>query len=239
MICGLSQTELQSLILSVGTHRGRRRLSPMEVGTLLRQAMEAGTSRQALADSLKIGEIQVSRFIRLFDLAPELRDLADWGRGNAATIPFSSLFEITRLDPAQQIEVATSALAHNLTKTEFRQIFQISQRSRRHITDCIANVVERRPKVQTQFVLIGSIQQGELQEYLETQLQNARDSLLKGVMDILGQPSQSMQGRLGSKTFTILASQDIVSLLDMDPDAIETFVNEHLNLLVRANEISH
>ena len=234
MICGLSQTELQSLILSVGTHRGRRRLSPIEVATLLRQAMEAGASRQALSDSLKISEIQVSRFIKLFDLAPELRDLADWGRGNAATIPFSSLFEITRLDPSQQIEVAASALAHNLTKAEFRQISQIAQRSGRHITDCIANVVERRPQVQTQFVLIGSIQHGELQEHLETQLQNARDNLLKEVLDRLGQPSQPIRGRLGSKTFTILASQDFISLLNIDADAIEAFVNDHLNLLVQS-----
>lgn len=233
MICGLSQTELQSLTLSVGTHRGRRRLSPMEVADLLRQAMEEGTSRQALSDSLNISEIQVARFIRLFDLEPELRDLADWGRGNTATIPFSSLLEITRLAPSQQIEVATSALGHKLTKAEFRQISQISERSGWHITDCIANVIERRPQVQMQFVLIGSIRQGELQEFLQSQLQNTRDCFLMEVLDKLGQPSHVIQGRLGSKIFTILAKQDIVSLLDMDPDAIEAFVNEHLNLLVR------
>ena len=233
MICGLSQTELQSLILSVGTHRGRRRLSPMEVAALLCQALEAGTSRQALSDSLNISEIQVARFIRLFDLEPELRDLADWGRGNTATIPFSSLLEITRLAPSQQIEVATSALAHKLTKAEFRQISQVSERSGWHITDCIANVIERRPQVQMQFVLIGSIQQGELQGFLQTQLQDTRDCFLKGVLNKLGQPSQAIRGRLGSKTFTFLAKQDIVGLLGMDPDAIEAFVNEHVNLLVR------
>ena len=233
MICGLSQTELQSLILSVGTHRGRRRLSPMEVAALLRQAMEAGTSRQALSDTLKISEVQVSRFIRLFDLEPELRDLADWGRGNGATLPFSSLLEIARLPAVQQIEVATNALAHRLTKAEFRQISQISQRSEQDISDCIANVIERRPQVQTQFVLIGSIQRGELQEHLETQLQDTRDCLLKEVLGKLGQSSQAIRGRLGSKTFTILAGQDIVGLLDLDPDGIEVFVNEHLNLLVR------
>lgn len=233
MIGGLSHTELQSLILSVGTHRGHRRLSPMEVATLLRQAMEAGTSRQALSESLKISETQVSRFIRLFDLEPELRDLADWGSGNAATIPFSSLLEIVRLAPSQQFEVVESALTHRLTKAEFRQISQISERSRREIHDCIADVVERRPQVQMQFVLIGSIQQNKLQEYLDTQLQNARDCLLKKVLDKLGQPSQAIQGRLGSRTFTILAGHDIVDLLDMDPDAIEAFVNERLTVLVQ------
>ena len=49
MIRGLSQPELQSLILSVGTHRGHRRLSPMEVAMLLRQAVESGTSRKVLS----------------------------------------------------------------------------------------------------------------------------------------------------------------------------------------------
>ena len=233
MICGLSQADLQSLILSVGTHRGRRHLSPMEVATLLQQAMEAGTSREALSESLNISEVQVSRFIRLFNLDPELRDLADWGRGNEATIPFSSLLEIARLDPSQQIEVAASALVHKLTKAEFRQISQISERSGLPINDCIADVIGRRPRVQTRFVLIGSIRQRKLQEYLETCLQNTRDCLLKAVLDKIGQTSQAIQGRLGPKTFTILAGQDIVSLLDMDPDAIEAFVNEHLNLLVQ------
>lgn len=232
MISGLSQTELQSLILSVGTHRGRRRLSPMEVAALLRQAMEAGASVRDLSDSLKISEIQVSRFVRLFNLEPELRDLADWGRGNGATIPFSSLLEIARLDPSQQVEVATSALAHNLTKTEFRQISQLVRRSGQHITDCIANVLERRPRIQTQFVLIGSIRRGELQDHLETLLQDSRDRLLKEVIDRLGRPGQGIRGRLGAKTFTILASEDVIRLLDMDPDSIEALVNERLNLLV-------
>ena len=233
MIHGLSQTELQSLILSVGTHRSRRRLSPMEVAVLLRRAKEASTSLQALSDSLKISEVQVSRFIKLFDLTPEVRDLADWGRGNAATISFSSLLEIARLEPSQQIEVATNALAHKLTRAEFRQISQIAQRSGQHITDCIADVVKRRPQVSTQFVLIGSVQQVRLQEFLETQLQNTRDCLLKGVLDKLGQPSQAIRGRLGSKMFTIQGSQDIIELLDMAPDEIEAFVNEHLNLKVQ------
>lgn len=233
MICGLSQTELQSLILSVGTHHGRRRLSPMEVATLLHQAVEAGTSRRALSNALNISEIQVSRFIRLFDLEPELRDLADWGRGNAATISFSSLLEIVRLDPSQQMEVATSALAHKLTKAEFRQISQIAQRSGRHISDCIADVIERRPQVHTQFVLVGSIQKGELREYLESQLQSARDCLIKGVLDKLGQPSKDIQGRLGPRAFTIQASHDITNLLNMDPDIIEAFINQQLSLLVR------
>ena len=233
MICGLSQPELQSLILSVGTHRGHRRLSPMEVAMLLRQAVESGTSRKILSDALKISEIQVSRFIRLFDLEPELRDLADWGRGNAATLSFSSLLEIARLEPSQQVEVATSALAHKLTKMEFRQIAQIAQRSGRHIDDCIADVIERRPQVHKQFVLIGSIQEVELQEYLKGQLQNARDCLLKAVLEQFGQVSKDIQGRLGPRTFTILASQDITNLVEMDPDAIEAFVNQHLNQLVR------
>lgn len=234
MISELSQTELQSLILSVGTHRGRRRLSPMEVATLLRQAVESGVSRQALSDALKISEIQVSRFIRLFDLEPQVRDLADWGTGSTTTISFSSLLEITRLDPSQQIEVARSALAHRLTKAECRQISQIAQRSGRHITDCIADVMERRPRVQAQFVLIGSIQQPELQEHLEIKPQDARDCLLKRVLDRLGQPLQDIRFRLGSRTFTILASQDISSLLGMAPDTIEAFVNQHLNHLVRS-----
>ena len=233
MISELSQTELQSLILSVGTHRGRRHLSPMEVAALLRQAVESGASRQALSHALRISEIQISRFIKLFNLDPQVRDLADWGAGSATTISFSSLLEIARLDPSQQIEVARSALAHRLTKAECRQISQIAQRSGRHITDCIADVVERRPRVQAQFVLIGSIQQTELQMHLEIKPQDVRDCLLKSILTKLGQPLQDTRFRLGSRTFTILASQDISSLLGTAPDKIEAFVNQQLNHLVQ------
>lgn len=234
MISGLSKTELQSLILSVGTHRGRRRLSPMEVATLLRQAVDSGTSRRALSNALKISEIQVSRFIKLFDLEPQVRDLADWGTGSATTISFSSLLEITRLDPSQQIEVARSALAHSLTKAECRQISQIARRSGRHITDCIRDVKTRRPRVEERFVLMGSIQQPELQQHLAIKLQDARDCLLKIVLERTNRPIQNIQFRLGSRTFTILASRDIASVLGMAPDAIEAFVNRHLNDLVQS-----
>lgn len=232
MINGLSQSELQSLILSVGTHRDRRRLSPMEVAALLHRAKEAGTSVRDLSDSLNISEIQVSRFVRLFNLEPKLRDLADWGKGNGATIPFSSLLEIAGLEPSQQVEVATSALAHNMTKEEFRQIFQIARRSGLNIADSIASVLERRPVVRTQFVLIGAIRQGDLQDHLETLLQDSRDRLFQAAIDGLARPSRGIRGRLGPRTFTMLASQDLVSLLDMDPDSIEEFINERLSLLV-------
>ena len=73
----------------------------------------------------------------------------------------------------------------------------------------------------------------ELQKYLETQSQNARDYLLEGVLNKLGQPSKAIRGRLGSKTFAFLAGQDIVGLLDMNPDTIEALVNEQLNVLVQ------
>ena len=234
MICGLSRAEVQSLILSVGTHRGRRRLSPMEVAALLRKAIEAGTSRKTLSNTLKISEIQISRFVRLFDLKPELQDLADWGRGNAATLSFSSLLEIAGLGSCQQIEVATKALEHNLTKMEFRQISQLARRSGGDITACIADILRRRPQVHIQFALMGSVQQDDLRDHLGTQLQNARDQLLGEVLDTLFGQGQGVQGRLGSKTFTILADQDITDLLDMDPDAIESLINQHLNLLVQS-----
>ncbi len=234
MISGLSRADVQSLILSVGTHRGRRRLSPMQVATLLHHAVESGTSRQTLSAALKISVIQVSRFMRLLDLQPQVRDLADWGSASDATISFSSLLEISRLDPSQQFEVAKSALVHRLTKAEFRQISQIARRSGRDITECISDVVDRRPKVQERFVLIGSIHQPALQEHLETRIQDARDCLLKRAMAQLGQPLRDFRVRLGSRTFTILAEQDVALLLGMAPDKIEAFVNEHLSELVQS-----
>ena len=60
---GLEPEEVKSLLLSVGSHRKERRLSPLEVGVLLKRAVDAGASRQQLAAELQIGPTQVTEFL--------------------------------------------------------------------------------------------------------------------------------------------------------------------------------
>ena len=72
---GISAHELQGLILSVGTHRGARPQSPVEVGQLIQRAMSSGVSIQDIAGKLKIGRTQVSAFLKLLDLTKEIQHL--------------------------------------------------------------------------------------------------------------------------------------------------------------------
>ena len=60
---GLSSTELQDLVLSVGTHRSERRLSPLEVACLLDRALSCGGSRKECSDVLGISLTQVGTFL--------------------------------------------------------------------------------------------------------------------------------------------------------------------------------
>ena len=94
---GLSTAEYKKLILSVGTHRNERILSPLEVAQLLSKAISAGTSRKECAEALQIGTTQVSTFLKLVRLTSEIQHLSDWRGTAGASIAFSTLTELGQL----------------------------------------------------------------------------------------------------------------------------------------------
>ena len=51
---GLSPYEIRQLILSVGTRKSVRPLSPVEVGILIQKALDAGEKREEIADRLHL-----------------------------------------------------------------------------------------------------------------------------------------------------------------------------------------
>src|SRR4051812_14574968 len=105
----LTREELKSLLLSVGSHKADRRLSPAEVGTLITKALAGGKSRQEVSDQLGIGVTQMNEFIKIAELSPDVRDMAGWsGRkgGISNTIPFSSLAQLSGLDSSEQRRAA-------------------------------------------------------------------------------------------------------------------------------------
>src|SRR5687768_14717497 len=96
-IDGLSAEEQRQLIVSVGTHRGTRALSPIEVANLFERARRRGVPIQECASATGMQATQVSRFLALLKLPEDLQHIVAWGRG-AEGIAFSAAFEITRLN---------------------------------------------------------------------------------------------------------------------------------------------
>ncbi len=229
MISGLTAEEEQALVLSVGTHRRGRRLSPLEVARLLHKLICAGATRQACAARFQIGLTQVSAFLNLLKLAPEVQDLADWGNTSVSMIPFSSLAQLVGLrEGTDQIQAARAILTHRLTWKEVVQLVQLRNRSGDSIEECITTVLKLRPEVERRHIFVGSVASEQLRRALVGSLQHERDELLRrSLKKILG-TQEGFAVRLGLDRFTIVGSRDPARVLNAPPDVFERSLNDAL-----------
>src|SRR5688500_16600344 len=124
---GLSANEYQQLIMSVGTHRGSRPLTPSQAAALFKKAADAGSTASVSAEATHLSSSMVGRFLRLTDLAPDIQHLVDWGQ-SGSTLSFSSAFELSRLRPEDHQAVAIAVLEHGLSSAEVRQLVQLRLR---------------------------------------------------------------------------------------------------------------
>ena len=105
---------MRNLILSVGTHKGKRPLSPVEVAEGFQKAEKSGMTDQELADLVQLRyPTMIGRFKRLLNLSPDLRHLVDWG-SSSSTISFTAASEVTRLDQDDHWPVINSVLESGL-----------------------------------------------------------------------------------------------------------------------------
>lgn len=231
MIIGLTREDYRDLVLSVGTHRKSRRLSPLEVAQLLAKALAAGATKRDCATALGLGQTQVSTFLKLLDLAADIQHLADWRGGKNASIPFSILAELARLVPQDQAQAVDSVLRYGLTWKEVVQLVQVSQRSGKAIGKCITDVLNLRPEVVTRHLFVGAIKSEQLEHHIRDIDQSERDRLFTRVLNRLVGSDYSAKGRLGAGKFTILSDHDLSRLLGVDPDELENTINEILESL--------
>lgn len=225
---GLTATDLQDITLSVGTHRGSRRLSPLEVAEIIQKAVDAGTSRKECASALGIGPTQVSTFLKLLSLRTDIQHLADWRGTKNASVPFSTLAELARLSANEQIKAAEAVLRHDLRWKEVIQLTQIRDRSGLAIEECIESVLKLRPQIDTRHLFVGAITVAQLRDRLHTISQSDRDAFLERILRRLTGPVYAARGRLSDREFTILSRHDLPKLLDMTADQIEQVVNDSL-----------
>jgi hypothetical protein len=224
----LSPEERKLLLRSVGTHRSERSLSPIEVAELLQKAVAAGSKRQECSAELQIGPTQIATFLRLLDLAPQIRHLADWGSTSASTIAFSSLAELSRLQFDQQIKAATAMLEHKLSWKEAVQLAQISQRSRRPIEDSINAVVKLRPDIERRHLFVGAIPSEDLRRSIKMISHKERDAIFQSVLNETFGEEPGFSGRLGERHFSIIGPHSAHTVLGMQPDELERQLSDKL-----------
>ena len=222
---GLSAEEYRRLILSVGTHRDARPLTPVQAAGLFEQARRAGSTPHLSAEATHLSPSTVNRFLKLLTLAPEIQHLVDWGQ-SGSTISFSSAFELARLPSSEHELVATAVLERGLTSSEVRQLTQLRQRSGRSISECIEGTLAMRPQVVRKHVFIGAVTGADLAARLAAMTQSERDGLLSSVVDDLGIPSY-VDIRLGEKRFTLVGDDAVGKAVNGLGD-FEQVINEQL-----------
>lgn len=195
---------LPEIILSVGTHRKKRLLSPIEVSERFAMLLNQGYSKEKIAEFVKLDPSMLERFIRLLQLEPYIKHLVDWGRSNKSAISFSAASEISLLNPKDQIHVTEAILKYQLTKSETKQITEIKKRSSKEISNCINEVLNMRPRIICKHVFLGTITDDRIISKLKKKTQKERDKTLKDILNKRLLPEMEWDGRLGKNRFTLV-----------------------------------
>lgn len=228
MILGLSPEVQRDLILSVGTHRGNRRLSPIEVAEAMEAAINAGTSVQQLASALLFeGLTMITRFRRLLKLDSAIKHLVGWGGKSGLSIETASA--IARLQSREEQEmVAKAVLEYRLSKKEVYQVVQIQARSGKTVAECIEDVLRMRPQIEKRHILIGAIISPNVREVLVRMKQQERDQILENALISNVPQLPPWEGYLGIDRFTLVGSEDFSVIAQGLPGGFEEAVNVYL-----------
>jgi hypothetical protein len=207
MLPGLTHEEARNLIMSVGTYRGTRRLSPVEAATLFEKAITAGASPQECARTAGFkGSTMIPKFLRLLRLNSNLHHLIGWGQ-SGASISFIAASEIGRLNEDERAEAFDVAIGNQMTKMEVLHMIQLRIRSRRRITACADDIVRMRPTVTRVHVFLGAVTDESTRQNLAKLRQSERDQLLASVLTDTYGVLRKTSGRLGIERFTIVTDE--------------------------------
>ena len=205
MIKGLSPEESRDLILSVGTHRGDRRLAPMEVAALVARAIAAGTDRRELARALGLRDTSmVDRFYRVHSLPLGVQDLVGWGRSRS-DLSLSVAAEIASAPSEMREGLAAAAHAHRMSKEDVRGVVQRIRRGNETLKDAVESIVGMRPTTVRRYVLLGAIREPALRRVLAELDRDDRRDLMADAMSDVGIDAE---GTLRASGFTLAREDD-------------------------------
>lgn len=229
----LASDEQRDLIISVSTHRGDRRLSPLEVAVLFRRAIDAGATVDACAEAVGLtGPTMVRRFLRLLELAPDLREVVGWGR-TPASLAFTAGSEIARVPSDQQLFLAPEALRVGLTTSEIKAVVQRLLRSDRTPAQAVEEILKTRPRIERRHVFIGRFDEAAPLDRLAGKTETQRNrALTNAVFQVFG--VIPLGARLTRTGFVITADDSLARSLHGDTDFEETILaalekSEHLS----------
>ena len=224
---GLSPEEQRDLILSVGIHRQERILSPVEVAILMEKAMNAGSTIREISEEITLGPTMVARFLRLLNLAPEIRHHVHWR--DRSHISFSVASEIARLSiPGDQEFLGNATLKHQLSKSEVIQTIQTMNKFNRPIEQCVDEVLQMRPRVIKRYLFVGAIKSPELRKRLSEMSQRERDTLFENVIASNLPDLPSWNGSLGTTRFTLIGNEALDQALSRLPTDFASSINHYL-----------
>lgn len=226
---GLSADSQKKLLLSIGSHRVNRPLSPVEVGEAVQASLNAGSSLHEVAEALHLEDTSVlTKFVRLLQLTPEVRHLVDWGRSDS-TIGFTAASEVARIqDPQDQVRLCHACLEHQLGSAEMKQVVQLRKRSRKLIEECVKEVLRLRPRIQRVHVFLGAVTSPALRGCLATLTQAQRDGLLQGAIRRRFGEMGEFGCRLGTDGFTITGGEKVAADLSQGGTDFEATINNDL-----------
>jgi hypothetical protein len=221
----LLSEDWRDLILSVGTHHGKRRLSPIEVAEKFEIAKRGGIALRDIADKVRLKDVtMVAKFIRLLDIIPEIRYLIDWGQ-SSSSISFSAAAELARLDKSDQKTVADAILEHGLTKNEVRQIIQLRNKLSADVNKCIYQILELRPQIIRKHIFVGAVLDNRLLCLLSSHTQAERDELLLKALEGKFSSRIEWSGKLGKTRFSIVGSDQLAQAMNKLVPDFERTIN--------------
>jgi len=221
---------LRDLILSVGTHRGHRPLSPIQVARVMSELLSEGSTPLTIARLAHLeGPTMVGRFLNLLRLTDNVQLLVDWGQGPSA-ISFSLAQQLAAVAPAAQEDVVRAALEHRLTSKEVQQLLQVVRRSGKPAQAALESVLQLRPRVERLYLFIGAVLGQRLRAALKDMTQGDRDWLLKACLSKHHPSLGPSAGRLGADRFSLIGSSEFAARVGALQEGFELAVNRSLEL---------
>ena len=184
-IKGINEENTILLRATLGRHRKKRLLTPFRVAALIGKSIEEGENKKTLSEKINLSTDMITKFLKLLDIkSPEIKSKIVWASSSADNISMSTAAHLARLKSAQDQGILFKAIKDNkLTKAEANEIVTYFGRSGETLEDCIHEILNSRPKVTENRIIIGKLTSNQLTKNLRNTQFLERNKLLRKVLD--------------------------------------------------------
>jgi hypothetical protein len=228
---GFPDSKRRELILSVGTHRAKRYLSPSEVCEYLLEWLNCGATLSSIATQLHLKRPDMlKRFLKLESLAEELRPLVDWGSPDNG-LSFSTAALIASERSSDQLELGKAIIANRLNRREMESILQRARRGQVPLKVAVEEIVRLRPRVEERYVYIGRLR-SDVSERLQGLSHKERDDLLKRAINEMLGGECLCTARLSLSRWTLVGDKAFGNRLAAVGKSLDPRINDALAQLL-------